>query len=293
MRIEPFSYQLQKPVKAYTQTLTETCGFYLEYQGAKAECLTWNKNTLPDLQKELLNSETYFLKALDQQISIWDFQVPSRLPNVRFAYASLLQALQNPKSNLKISVNGLLNAKDSEAVEKAQELSQYGIQIVKLKVSPQDRAQALNLQSKVSFRWRLDGNLSFTLEEALSFCSDLNNIDYFEEPLTTPQLLETFFEKSAVPYALDENKELITDRLKGVRALVIKPSLLGDFSDLKQFIGKAPIIISSSYESDIGLKNLMNWAHFVNPSGHHGLFTFDIFKTPSSLTVQNGQIYEK
>jgi o-succinylbenzoate synthase len=293
IRIEPFSYQLRRPTKAYAQTLTETHGFYLEYKATKTECMTWSKNLLPELQKELLNHESFFLKALDQQISVWDFQVPSRFPNVRFAYASLLQALQSPPKNPKILVNGLLNAKDPDVTEKAYELSQCGVQIVKLKVTPQDRAEVLNLQSKISFRWRLDGNLAFTLEDAVSFCTDLNGVEYFEEPLSTPQLLETFFEKSAIPYALDENKELISNSLKGVRALIIKPSLLGDFSDLKQFIGKAPIIISSSYESDVGLKNLMNWAYFVNPSEHHGLFTFDIFKTPSSLIVQDGQIYEK
>ncbi len=301
LKIEEFELELKEPVKAYKRSIKSKYGYVvsLEYNGQiqKAEASTWDITKHSKIKKELLNEKhkQKLLESIQNKLSIWQFKVDSDEESVRFAYSSLYLQICSPEIK-ECRINGLLDADDPHVIKKATAMTHYPV--TKLKVLPktEHKLSLLELLRKTQLKFRLDGNRNFSLEEALQFCTDLpsDRIDYFEDPLQTPVLLEEFYKKSQIRYSLDESKDLLSQHHSGIHSFILKPMLLGDFTDIKKYMGSIPVVISSTYESEIGLKNLIQWAHHLNPSGIHGLGTHDVFKKPLNLFVKDGVLsYEE
>ena len=133
-------------------------------------------------------------------------------------------------------------------------------------------------------------------------------IEYIEEPLQDPTSIPDLYQQSGrvVRFALDESliqlprplPDLVS--LEGLSALVVKPTILGGMSACLHIhsLGSAKgltTVVSSSFESSIGLSHLAILASVLNPSfvlkgGQsimHGLCTYDIFATTIS-TIGDG-----
>ena len=134
----------------------------------------------------------------------------------------------------------------------------------------------------------LDANGGWTREEAWTFMSHLNaaNIEYIEDPCASFVDVHAVANHTGIPVALDEL--LSTDKswepFPQLKAIVIKPTLIGSLGRCKALIDKAhasglKVIISSCYESQLGNRQLAQLASEWAPEQAPGLDTLRYFTT--------------
>lgn len=225
----------------------------------------------------------------------------SHLPSLRFAFESALMMLNYPSQNyLPIPINGLvwMNEADTMLQEAFQKVKE-GFQVIKFKVGALDFDAECNLleqfrkrHSKFSTSIRLDANGSFFHDEALLKLNDLARFDVhsIEQPLSVKQ--EIYYPelcaKTPIPIALDESlilpKAHKTKWFKetGAQMMVLKPSLLGGFSETKDWLKTAeetgkPWWITSALESQIGLSAIAQFISPMQPSLPQGLGTGKLY----------------
>ena len=149
----------------------------------------------------------------------------------------------------------------------------------------------------------LDANGSWTREEAWTFMSHLNaaNIEYIEDPCANFVDVHAVATHTGIPVALDEL--LSTDKswepFPQLKALVIKPTLIGNLGKCKALVDKAhklglKVVRSSCYESQLGNRLLAQLASEWAPEQAPGLdtlryFTASLFKG-DTLAVDESQL---
>jgi len=128
----------------------------------------------------------------------------------------------------------------------------------------------------------LDANGGWTRQEAQRFCErlNLNQIDYLEEPCAAFADTIAVAEATGVAIALDETLTRGEEWHchPKLTALVIKPTLVGSLSACEALVqraraGNLRVVISSSFESDLGLGLLARLASEWAPHEPPGLDT--------------------
>lgn len=171
-----------------------------------------------------------------------------------------------------------------------------GADLAKLKLgqaSPQqeaDRVAAL-CAALPGLRLRLDANRLWTPAQALEFAAGLSpaqraRIEFFEEPCPTPAESLVFAAASGIALAWDESLRepgFVLTAPPGLRAIVIKPTLLGDLQRCRALIDRAQAlglvaVISSSIESSLGLGQLARLAAWLTPHTRPGLDTLRLLQ---------------
>jgi len=179
-------------------------------------------------------------------------------------------------------VNGLAVGSGTVLELECEELRNGGFKAVKLKVGRltilQD-IQRVRLARKIlgnEIALRLDANRAWEWEDALKFAEAVQdfNIEYCEEPLLDSNKLEQLHLQTGMPLALDETLWYAPTpksdtpakhvSLSGIRALILKPSILGGWNNTKMWIEHAQkngihCVLSSCFESGLGL----NWIAFM------------------------------
>ena len=179
-------------------------------------------------------------------------------------------------------VNGLAVGSGTVLEMECEELRNGGFKAVKLKVGRltilQD-IERVRLARKIlgdEIALRLDANRAWEWEDALKFAEAVQdfNIEYCEEPLLDSNKLEKLHLQTGMPLALDETLwSAPTPKsdtpakhvsLSGIRALILKPSILGGWNNTKMWIEHAQkngihCVLSSCFESGLGL----NWIAFM------------------------------
>lgn len=144
---------------------------------------------------------------------------------------------------------------------------------VKVKLGPDPDLQGvLDLAANVrGVRLRIDPNRRWDAETVLRVFRDLPEgiLEYIEEPLGLVEAYLALWRKGPVPIALDESLLTSVPRAVAehpqVKALVIKPTLMGDASDRAPWVrlaaetGKS-LVWSSCFESGVGLWHLARLA---------------------------------
>jgi len=220
-----------------------------------------------------------------------------------------LRQLINPQSADTIPVNGLLSGEEKELLDDAGRMVGNGYKTLKLKVgseSIEDDISKVRALRKLVPRAaiRLDANRAWDLESAIRFGEAVRdlNIEFIEEPLADTTRLEDFYRLTGLAYALDESLLAKSpdnlERLDGLHAVILKPTLLGGLSIALGFAARAKElglrpVISSAFESSIGLATLANLASAVAPNVACGLdtatwFADDLFD--HKLTTSTGTI---
>ena len=203
-----------------------------------------------------------------------------------------LARLIAPESGDTIPICGLVAGPRETAAERAAMLREKGFTAVKLKVGGEpERAAELTKAVREALgddvALRLDANCEWEYDAALVFCkavADLN-VDYLEEPLANPFGVLQLSQASGVPMALDETLlnlyPGVLSNWEGIRAIVLKPTLLGGVERTIRFareareLGVKPVL-SASYECGVGLSILANLAAAADPEpAPAGLDTYD------------------
>lgn len=275
--------------------------------GFHNETLEAASENLQNLRSFLIDSEIPAnLEELNNGFEKW-FAGKNMLPSVRFGLEMAvlnLIANQNNQSlgallsntcQKTIALNGLISGNENEIIEQVKQLSLDGYQTIKIKVGRISVDEEIQIVSKVKkiinqrTRLRLDANRSWSILDAVRFGKAIgsDNIEYIEEPLSEINKVNSFYEQTGIPIALDESlneipKEIFKN-MNGLKAFVIKPSLLGGFERSMEFVrfgleNNIYSVISSSFESGIGLTALANFAASINPGVAMGLNTYKWFK---------------
>lgn len=283
------------------------------FEGVKIEeCL----NNLKEFTKGLAIEEFHDeLDGLFRQIGLCPL-----IPEVRFGvetalYSALARKLQKPLSYLwgespssAIMVNGLLQEEEPLG-QAVNDLFRKGFQSIKLKAGAAvkkdiERVRAVLKMLNNRARIHLDVNQRWSYEDALCFAGaiDSRRIEYIEEPFKDTEKIPDFFHKTGIASALDES--LISQGGKavktreGVRAWVLKPTLLGGIRKALVMADDAKkngiqIVVSSSFESGIGLFSLIQLAAGLGGTCRAGIDTLryfekDLLKAP--FVIQEGKI---
>ncbi len=144
----------------------------------------------------------------------------------------------------------------------------------------------LLLEALPQLTLRLDANRSWRLEKARHFARFLNpqqraRIAFIEEPCRTPDDSILFAAETGIALGWDESSREAEFQLAitpHLRAVIIKPSLTGSLSTVRQRITQVQqaglsAVISASLESSLGLTQLARLARWLTPETVPGLDT--------------------
>jgi O-succinylbenzoate synthase len=225
-----------------------------------------------------------------------------------------LSELFSSRVSRKILVNALLNYDTTDIKAVVKKLLAEGYQTIKLKVGQgkleEDvrRVRELRKAGGEKIALRLDANQAWLLPEAVRFGNLVSDfeIEYIEEPLQDPAALSSFYQECGVPVALDESLlNIESDHFNwdfAIKAIVLKPTLLGSLAKVIQLIQSADSagiypVFSSAFESSLTLFFLTQLAAVFSPAGvAMGLDTYkwlgeDLLKTP--FRVKQGRVEVK
>lgn len=214
------------------------------------------------------------------------------LANIRF---KTLKELLSESIHTHIPINGLLQGERPEIILQTRQLIESGFSALKLKVGRKKIDEDIKLVREVNeiingrALLHLDANQAWSLNEAVYFGNEvgLAAVDYIEEPIKNIEEIPDFFHQTTIPVALDESLQKhdfeLIKHIEGVEILVLKPAMVGGIEKTWKILKDAKrlgldTVISSIYESSIGLLTLANLAGCSFRNNPAGLDTAKWFK---------------
>lgn len=228
-------------------------------------------------------------ETLDEAVEHLHLQTLHLPPSVSFALESAYLSLIDPLPSFSVPISAFLAGSPRDILAHAKSYSDQGYTIAKLKVGHLSFEDAKSLidQLRSTFRLRVDVNRAWNTTDSLRFFEKypLDAFDYVEEPFQNPKDLSQFTH----PLAVDDSypKDLSLDDLAllpKLKALVFKPTLQGGIHNCRMLHNWAKnrgisLVLSSSYESDVGHANIAQMAHRLSITTHLGLGTYQLLQT--------------
>ncbi len=181
-------------------------------------------------------------------------------PSLQFALISALDLFFYPEELLPVPIQALLTGSVTEILNRAKSAKDEGIQTAKLKIGGLKKEEIGPLLAEITphFRLRIDANRMWRSEElAEIFVAYLSKIDYTEELLIP-----------GIPQAIDES---LRDGSQNSAIWIVKPTL----GMAPLFVEERPrTILSSSYESEIGLFHIARLRQRLKISDPAGIDTY-------------------
>ncbi len=241
----------------------------------------WSKETL---EEALLEIELKKEEILKVEWTMQELKKLSFLPSVTFGLESALLSLLDPLPSHTVSVSALLMGSLEEIMSQAALRKKEGYLVAKLKVgslSFKEASIAIH-QLKDVFRLRIDVNRAWKTKESLEFFSKfpLDTFDYVEEPFQDPSDLVLFTHSLAVDESFPSDLSLVDlERIPTLKALIYKPTMQGGMLSCQPLLEWAnkkgiELVLSSSFESDIGLAHIASLAHRLSLKAPIGLGTY-------------------
>lgn len=249
---------------------------------------------LPGLSRETLAD---CIRNTETVVRLWCSKFPDalmtmRAPSIRFGMEQAawhvaatraglpMHQMISPNARASVELAALLFGDSREQLAKAVRSRLAGYGTVKVKVgvgTPEEDArfvQSISNDLGADVRIRLDSNRKWTLEQAVRFGKVIKGlpVDYIEEPVSNANALHAFYEQTGVPVALDETllekKPAEWTKIKGVAAVVLKPTLIGgikasvELANAAVSMGAMPVV-SSCYESGVGTLGIAALAAYI------------------------------
>lgn len=228
----------------------------------------------------------------------------SLFPSVHFGIESALLDFHIPNPFYPIPVQALLAGSPEEMLVKARYVTCY--RAVKIKVGHLAIEESIPLVKKLlpflSGKIRIDANQKWSYDQGMAFARSFprDTFDYFEEPFTKIKDYLAF----PYPIALDETSRSSQLAhffdLPQLKALILKPMLIGGLAKLVPLLQKArqkkiSCIFSSSYETDLGIALIAKMANRLHlPKIPMGLDTYSSFRDQpffQKITCTKGTLY--
>ncbi|MBA2369977.1 MAG: o-succinylbenzoate synthase [Candidatus Protochlamydia sp.] len=245
----------------------------------------WSMETLKESLLQL-NFKQKKILEIEWTLLNWSYELKklNLLPAVSFGLESAILALLCPLPEYTILTSALLMGSPQEILNQAVLRRKEGFTSAKLKVGnlALDEAADLIHQLKDQFYLRIDVNRAWRAKDSLHFFSQfpLDAFDYVEEPFENPNDLNLFTH----PLAVDESfpQDLTFEQLESMpalKAMIYKPTLQGGMLGCLQLLDWTKkrgldLILSSSFESDLGLAYVGSIAHRLSLSEPVGIGTY-------------------
>ncbi len=250
--------------------------------GFSKETLMQAKLELSNKEQEILSIDWTKENCLEKIVDL------NLLPSVAFGLESVLLSLLDPLPVHTFRSTALLAGSVEEILSQAERRKKEGYRFAKLKVGNLrfDEAKKVIDALKHMFCLRIDVNRSWQTEDSLRFFSGYqpDTFDYVEEPFSDPKDLCLF----PLPFAVDESFPIDLSlfdlqSLRRLKAIIYKPTIQGGLAfalPLKAFADQQGIdfILSSSFESDIGLSKIVSMAHRMQLKSPIGIGTYVFLK---------------
>lgn len=273
------------------------------------------------LKTHILNDEIpKHVEKLDGRLNKW-LEKYKLMPSVQFGIETAILNLITSTRNIplyklitesfeeEIFISGLLQGSKEEILKQASEMINQGFKSLKLKVSnsiEEDIEKVNSLHDIITGKalLHIDANQKWEIDQAMIFGNHVNftDIDYIEEPFSKIEDISNFYNKTLIPVALDETlqKKSFNDikSIDGVDVVILKPTMIGGIDKTWEIIKEGKrlairAIISSSFETSIGVLALANLAGAIDHNKFSGLDTLkyfeeDLLKDP--ITIEHGKI---
>ncbi|KIA76133.1 hypothetical protein DB43_AS00030 [Parachlamydia acanthamoebae] len=245
----------------------------------------WSRETLKEALAELIQKKQDLLNHIwEKSTCLKELAKFDLCPSLTFGFESALFSILNPLPSTFIPVSALFMGSVEEIMQQATLRYAEGFTSAKLKVSNLTfkEAESIIALLKNRFRLRIDVNRAWNTKESLDFFSQysFDAFDYVEEPFQNPQDLTLF----QLPLAVDESfphdlslEDL--EKIPALKAVIYKPTIQGGLLgclDLHEWTLKKGIslVLSSSFESDIGLAHVASLAKRLSLTASVGLGTY-------------------
>lgn len=241
-------------------------------------------------------------------------------PSVNFGLEMAVLAIFYAQKNInyfiqgnisKIQVNKLIPANRIISKEYIKEIISGGFKSVKIKVGrgriEDDIGRVLRLKSYLpeNILIRLDANASWRLEEGIFFALKTGNdrIEYIEDPVKNVSDYLSFYLKTGMPIAVDEKvDEFKSDfplNSEHIKAVVLKPSMLGGFFNTARMITIArdkniKPVLSNAFQTGLTLSMISLFAARMkllnDPAGLNTLGSFTTDLLSKGFPLKKGEI---
>ena len=271
-----FYYQLPfcKAINFNSHLLKDRQGLILQLQHDQGDFSYGEIAPLPGFSCEtLIQAREQIISYLDSGLSPLSPQADF-YPSVNFGLDCALQRLPINAEALNIDPVPLLQGDNIALI--AQYKKRNKPALVKLKVARQNIDNDIHLFNQLvslnpSIMIRCDANQQWSEMQASHFFKNINrqHLDYIEEPTAQHTINLQLGKDYQIGLGLDETLQDTSFNYQThpyIKALVLKPTLLGSITQVEKFIAIAAqqniqVHISSSFESIIGLKQLTTLAN--------------------------------
>ncbi len=264
-------------------------------QGEVAPLPGFSKETLQQAAQQLIDQLPHWLQGRQSLLTI-----PSAAFGMDCACAELSNADAIPL-NPPCQGHPLLSGSNNKIIERWQNWQSPLPDLVKLKLGRQSLAKDIALLQKLvaispDTRFRIDANRAWTLQQGISLLAAIPRacIDYLEEPCHELSETLALAQQQQVFIALDESARDAGFKLPAsvwIRALILKPSLTGSINRLSEITRSAQsrginVILSSSYESSLGISHILQLSQQLTPHQPAGIDTLQSFSANLLRTRQ-------
>ncbi|MGI9280610.1 MAG: o-succinylbenzoate synthase [Endozoicomonas sp.] len=297
---------LVKPLPLKTVTLTDREGLILEVVDQEGLTHYGEASPLPDFSQESLFEALEQLKEVAELCCLQKWSDQKLLhPSVAFAIESIQFSADRQKwCQQKTAHAPLLMGADASTLKRLKGWQMGWPNEFKLKVGRNTVSQDVEAVNQLlecipgQIKLRLDANQRWSLDEAIQFSLQItaNRVSYIEEPTGDCRDFPQLFSETGIGYALDETLQFpVSDfRLsekgalkagEGLRAIVLKPTLVGGISRCLSLAGwarknKVRTVFSSSFESALGVSLIEQLSLECDPFESPGLDTLCAFQNP-------------
>jgi o-succinylbenzoate synthase len=230
---------------------------------------------IPWFGSESLEMAIEFCQSLNQQITL-PLQIPDHLPATQFAFSAAILYGDCNLPPMPVDLTGTILLPAGTAILNAWQLQWHqGYRNFKWKIGVLSVAEELaifdrflaNLPPVGKIRLDANGGLSYT--DACIWLAHLDPqiVEFVEQPVAEVSDMLRLAEISDIPLALDEavsnGGRLRQCYEQGWRGIyIIKPAIAGSLTTLADFIRQQQldVVISSSFETDIGQQAILRWA---------------------------------
>lgn len=245
----------------------------------------WSKETLDDALLQLNEKQSEIIKTEWMTDTCLSHLAKLKLvPSLSFGLESALLSILAPLSEYSVSTSALFMGPPKEILKQANLRHQEGYTSAKLKVSNLNFDEAADVihQLKNVFRLRVDVNRAWNTSDSLRFFAQfpLDTFDYVEEPFQDPNKLAQFPHPLAVDESFPHNLSLEQlESLPTLKNLIYKPTMQGGLLGclpLHEWACRrgVSLVLSSSFESDLGLAHIASIAHRLSLTAPIGIGTY-------------------
>lgn len=253
--------------------------------GEVAPLPKWSRETLEEARKELEQKQPEILRVdWTARHCLKEIDKLHLLPSVSFGLESALLSILSPVPQPIVRTSALFMGSPEEMMKEAELRYREGYSSAKLKVGHLSFEKAAEVIHKLKdkFNLRIDVNRAWSTKDSLQFFNQfpLETFDYVEEPFQNPHELALFPHPLAVDESFPEKLSLPElETFPMLKALIYKPTIQGGLLgclSLRDWTEKrgVDLVLSSSFETDLGLAHVASIAHRLSLSSPVGIGTY-------------------